>query len=83
MCAIRLFSVMLILFYAGYVAGKEIERDRFEKKVKRGFVEVGNMICFCTAPNIAIITHVRDATPEEVEAKKRKIRKEESNENPV
>lgn len=82
-CTIGLFSAMMLLFYAGYVTGKEIERNRFEKRVKRGFVEAGNMIYFCAAPNLAIITHVRDATSEEVESAKRKTRKEESNENPL
>ena len=81
MCTIGLFSAMMLLFYAGYVTGKELERDKFEKRVKRGFVEVGNMIYFCAAPNLAIITHVRDATSEEVESAKRNTRKEESNEN--
>lgn len=67
MCAIGLFSAMMLLFYAGYVAGKEIERSRFEKEIKRGFTIVENKLYFCHAPYIAATVHVRNATQEEID----------------
>lgn len=67
MCAMGLFSVMLILFYAGYITGKKVERIRFEKRIKRGFLTLGDKLYFCNAPYVAAITHIRDATQEEID----------------
>lgn len=83
MCVIGLFSVMLMLFYAGYVTGKTHECERFEKRIKHGIMEVGGMVYFCTAPYMTVTTRVRNATPEEVESVKHKDGKEGNNENPV
>lgn len=60
-------SAILLLFYAGYVTGKEIEHDRMEKRIKRGIFTMGNKLYFCTTPWIVATTHVRNATQEEVE----------------
>lgn len=66
-CTIGFFSAMMLLFYAGYVTGKEIERRRFEKEIKRGFTIVGNKLYFCDAPFVAGTMHVRNATQEEID----------------
>ena len=60
-------SAILLLFYAGYVTGKEIEHDRMEKRIKRGIFTMGHKLYFCTTPWIVATTHVRNATQEEVE----------------
>ena len=67
MYTIGFFSAMMFLFYAGYMTGKEIERSRFEKRIKRGFLTLGDKLYFCNAPYVAAITHIRDATQEEID----------------
>lgn len=67
MQTMEVLSAILLLFYAGYVTGKEIERSRFEKKIKRGIFTMGNKLYFCTTPWIVATTHVRNATQEERE----------------
>lgn len=57
---------ILLLFYAGYVTGKEIEHDRMEKRIKRGFIAIGNRLYFCFSQSIAIDAHIRNAAQEEV-----------------
>ena len=59
-------SAILLLFYVGYMTGKEIERSRFEKKIKRGFIAIGNRLYFCFSQSIAIDAHIRNAAQEEV-----------------
>ena len=67
MQTLGVLSAILLLFYAGYVTGKEIEHDRMEKRIKRGIFTMGNKLYFCTTPWIVATTHVRNATQEEVE----------------
>lgn len=64
---IGLFNAILILFCAGYVTGKEIERKRLEKEIKRGITIVENKLYFCHAPYIAATVHVRNATKDEID----------------
>lgn len=63
-----MLSAILLLFYAGYMTGKEIEHDRMEKRIKRGFIAVGNRLYFCVSPLIGIDAHMQNATQEEVES---------------
>lgn len=66
MQTIGVLSAILLLFYAGYVTGKEIEHDRMEKRIKRGFIAIGNRLYFCFSQSIAIDAHIRNAAQEEV-----------------
>lgn len=49
------------------MTGKEIERSRFEKEIKRGFTIVGNKLYFFDSPCIAATVQVRNATQEEID----------------
>lgn len=66
MQTIGVLSAILLLFYAGYVTGKEIEHDRMEKRIKRGFIAIDNRLYFCFSQSIAIDAHIRNAAQEEV-----------------
>jgi hypothetical protein len=67
MQTMEVLIAILLLFYAGYVTGKEIEHDRMEKRIKRGFIAIGNSLYFCFSQSIAIDAHIRNAAQEEVE----------------
>lgn len=69
MQTMEVLSAILLLFYAGYVTGKEIEHDRMEKRIKRGFIAIGNRLYFCFSQSIAIDAHIRNATQEEREGR--------------
>lgn len=66
MRTMEVLIAILLLFYAGYVTGKEIEHDRMEKRIKRGFIAIGNSLYFCFSQSIAIDAHIRNAAQEEV-----------------
>ena len=49
------------------MTGKETEQDRMEKRIKRGFITIGNRLYFCFSQSISIDAHIRNAAQEEVE----------------